>query len=396
MTQFGGSNNIGTIFKIDFNTTNFQVLYSFVSPSSDGSTPYGSLVLSGSTLYGMAGSVQTPYQGTIIRIGTDGSEFRVLTNFSGANGKWPYSDLTPSGSVLYGITTYGGNNTNSGYVGGGTVFCINNDGSDLQVRHTFVGGASDGANPYSPVIQSGSTLYGTCNGGGGGGAGVVFKMTNGWGFKLLHSFYGGSNDGSYPCFGKLILSGANLYGMTSGGGSSDKGTIFRVDTNNGAGFKVLHSFEAGASDGAVPTGALIQSGTNFYGMTSGGGVGGNGVIFQTNTNGTPVKVLHSFKSSNGQSPTGDLVLSGSTLYGMTQDGGNYGQGVIFALDLFPKLAVVLNGTNLNLSWSTNYPDFTLESTGNLTGGWTSVPGVTGYSATLPVSPGSNQFFRLRR
>jgi hypothetical protein len=63
---------------------------------------------------------------------------------------------------------------------------------------------------------------------------------------------------------------------------------------------------------------------------------------------------------------------------------------------FSQLAISLNNTNVNLSWSTNYPGFVLEGTGDLTGGWTTVPGVTGYSAALPVVPGTNQFFRLRK
>jgi hypothetical protein len=49
-----------------------------------------------------------------------------------------------------------------------------------------------------------------------------------------------------------------------------------------------------------------------------------------------------------------------------------------------------------ISWSTNCPDFVLESAGQLAGTWTSVPGITGYSGTLPVNAGTNQFFRLRK
>jgi hypothetical protein len=66
-----------------------------------------------------------------------------------------------------------------------------------------------------------------------------------------------------------------------------------------------------------------------------------------------------------------------------------------ALDLFPMLAISLNATNVNLSWSTNFPACTLESVAQLSGTWTPVSGVTGYSATLPANAGS-QFFRLRK
>jgi hypothetical protein len=67
----------------------------------------------------------------------------------------------------------------------------------------------------------------------------------------------------------------------------------------------------------------------------------------------------------------------------------------YSLEVVPKLAISLNNTNVAVSWSTNYPGFTLEGIDQLNGTWTSVPGVTGYSATLPVSADS-QFFRLRK
>lgn len=62
--------------------------------------------------------------------------------------------------------------------------------------------------------------------------------------------------------------------------------------------------------------------------------------------------------------------------------------------ILPQLAIA-NGPGINIivSWNTNYPGFMLESTDGLTGGWVTVPGVTGYSATVPVTNDS-QFFRL--
>ena len=61
-----------------------------------------------------------------------------------------------------------------------------------------------------------------------------------------------------------------------------------------------------------------------------------------------------------------------------------------------SLSISPSGANVNLSWNTNCPDFTLESTDQLTNVWAPVPGVTGYSATLPLGPVTNQFFRLRK
>ena len=109
-----------------------------------------------------------------------------------------------------------------------------------------------------------------------------------------------------------------------------------------------------------------------------------------------LQVLHRFAGPDGSHPFGSLFLSGPTLYGMTQEGGSNDQGVIFALDLAPKLAISVSGTNVNLSWSANFPNITLESTGQLTGTWVTVCGVAGQSAILPIEAGSNRFFRLKK
>ena len=96
---------------------------------------------------------------------------------------------------------------------------------------------------------------------------------------------------------------------------------------------------------------------------------------------------------------GNLFQSGGTvasLFGKFQGGGNDIFLVKYSmLDLFPVLAVSLNDTHINLSWSTNFPTCILERVPQLGGTWAPVPGVTGYSATLPISADS-QFFRLRK
>jgi len=92
MTGLGGDKNYGTIFRINTNGTGFQTL------GINSASPYGSLTLSGSTLYGMA-------QSKIFSINTDGTGFQTLYN----NGsKVSYGSLTFNGSTLYGMTNNGG------------------------------------------------------------------------------------------------------------------------------------------------------------------------------------------------------------------------------------------------------------------------------------------------
>jgi len=61
--RIGLNDNGGTIFSIGTNGSNFTVLHSFAE--ADGVYPYGSLTLSGSTLYGMASQDGANNYGTI-------------------------------------------------------------------------------------------------------------------------------------------------------------------------------------------------------------------------------------------------------------------------------------------------------------------------------------------
>jgi len=57
--------------------------------------------------------------GTIFSIQTDGSDYKDLYNFSGPDGELPEGSLILSGSTLYGTTSGGG------AYGDGTVFALN-------------------------------------------------------------------------------------------------------------------------------------------------------------------------------------------------------------------------------------------------------------------------------
>ena len=114
--------------------------------------------------------------------------------------------------------------------------------------------------------------------------------------------------------------------------------------------------------------------------------------------------MYSFTNSDGASSFGGLSLSGNTLYGTARDGGSSGNGTLFSLSFSPQLAIVPSGSNIILSWPTNYAGFdytgyTLQSTTNLAlPVWvTNLPSpviVNGQNTvTNPIS-GAQQFFRL--
>lgn len=282
MTFYGGSSDQGVIFRINTNGTGFRVIHTFKGGNEDGARPWGSLTVSDSTLYGMTSHGGSADCGVIFKIKTDGSNFTLLHSFAGGSqdGAYPYGSLVLSDSTLYGMTFYGGSS------GSGVIFRIETNGSGFALLHSFTGSATDGAYPYRSLVVSGSTLYGMTFVGGSTGSGVIFKIKkDGSDFTLLHSFAGveGAKDGASP-YGDLIISGSTLYGMTHFGGSSEigmsgNGAIFKINTN-GTGFALIYSFTGRSTDGAHPYGNLTRSGSALFGMTAEGGESGGGVIFR--------------------------------------------------------------------------------------------------------------------
>jgi hypothetical protein len=142
---------------------------------------------------------------------------------------------------LFGLTVVGGTGKCKSRPGCGTVFELTSSGTfwTESVIHSFQGGR-DGALPElaSLAVDANGNLYGETNFGGSGecgdtdgikGCGVVFKLTLsevGWSEYVIHDFPGSAADGFYP-EGALTLN-QNLYGLTTGGGSSVAGAAFEI------------------------------------------------------------------------------------------------------------------------------------------------------------------------
>ena len=172
------------IFAASSKMYGYTLLHEFSLSGGDGHTPNGTLLKDGTTLYGMTSSGGAEGSGTIFKIKTNGSGYQLLHSFSaGMDGGSPHGSLILSGSNLYGMTNTGGIH------GGGTIFQIKTDGSNFQVLHYFAGGADDGWGPEDSLTIGGTTLYGTTLKGGDNGVGTVFKIeTDGSGFTLLYEF----------------------------------------------------------------------------------------------------------------------------------------------------------------------------------------------------------------
>ena len=168
---------------------------------------------------------------------------------------------------------------------------------------------------------------------GGNGSGVIFKTdSNGDNQTVEYMF--GDNPGINPQYTRLCeAANGKLYGMTSGGGATGSGVLFEFDPDAGTYTKIL---DFGSADrGSSPQGRLIEATTGIlYGMTSSGGTSGYGVLFEYDyTTSTFTKKLDFDGSATGRNPYGGLVLaSNGMLYGMTRIGGTSNLGVLFEYD----------------------------------------------------------------
>jgi uncharacterized repeat protein (TIGR03803 family) len=245
------------------------------------------------------------------------------------------------------------------------------------VLHSFAGGPSDGAFPFSGLIADDhGALYGTTHGGAVGDAdqyGTVFKLTPpakgqaAWKETVLYSFCSLPNcsDGAYPNGLTADKEGA-LYSTTDAGGSPPNnphvfgyGTVFKLTppAKGQTAWKetVLYSFCSlpncsdgwGPGSGYVTPSLILDEQGALYGTTTSGGIGydpnttpsGNGTIFKLTP---PVKgqsiwketVLYSFAGfpSDGANPYAGLIADREgALYGTTNGGGTADLGTVFRL-----------------------------------------------------------------
>lgn len=345
----------GSIYKVNTDGSGFVRLHAFDGTPAGGSLALGSLLVSGSTLYGLA-SEDGNANGIAFKLNTDGSGFTTLHSFTpGTEGYDPQGSFVLTGSTLYGMTLQGGSAGGTPMNGPGTIFKMNTDGGGFTVLHTFTRTlASDGGYPRGTLLLSGSTFYGATDFSGTFDHGTLFKMNmDGSDFTLLHSFGGpgeGSAAGSFGPGVSLTQVGSKLFGITAHGGSAGNGTIFSVGLD-GTGFTILHSFGADATDGFQPFGSLLYLNGLLYGTTSEGGgqQSASGVVFSIAPDGSGYTVVHPFSTyEGGFQPFDSLTGAGNTVYGPNSSGGINNQGTIFSLTVPEPSASALGAAGFTL------------------------------------------------
>ncbi len=219
---------------------NESIIWNFGGTEDDGNDPsnvimdaagnlYGTTLVGGALLGGAP--MGDPGLGIAFQLVPSGASWteNVLHNFN-----IPLSlnaGIEPNGGLIFdqagdldGVTSYGWDNQ------GGTAYRLSHtdDGWNLDTFFAFPGGTDSG--PYgSLVMDRVGNLYGVRNG-TFARHGVIFKLTNNdgqWNYTELHDF-GGDSEGIWVTPYLALDSDGNLYGTTDGGGAYGYGMVFEI------------------------------------------------------------------------------------------------------------------------------------------------------------------------
>jgi len=337
----------------------YSVLYGF--SNARGNVGYGPIAgvtvdragnLYGTTFRGGFGT--GCYQdgcGVVYRLAHRGGGwiYTPLYQFRGvSDGSGPFARpvIGPDGS-LYGTTFLGGIGCSGGC---GVVFNLSPPARPSPtpltswtetVLHLFAG-VNDGSNPGSGdlIFDASGNIYGTTSEGGGGfcpglGCGTVFELARSgqrWTESILHAF-NQSNDGNEPLGGVVFDASGDLFGMTSGGGVHNRGTVYKLSpSGSGWAESLIVSFD-GATNGSSPYATpIFDAAGNIYGTTCCSGPGGAGTAFQLVSGSWTLNTIHVFSGQMEQGPQSGLIMDAAgNLYGTTNQAGAFGYGAVFKL-----------------------------------------------------------------
>lgn len=376
-TEAGGTHDSGTIFRITPGPAPvFETLRDFdPSIDTDGAEPAGALIVgSDLALYGTTASGGANGKGCVFRITpTVPATFSILASFTDQDGTRPGDApraglIIGPGGVLAGTTSAGG-------IGGwGTVFKITEGGAFTHVadftnaRGWRTGGGpmvdatgqmlvplrdgglqgngtlwrrgdanlvaefgeSLGGPPSGGLVEMSGAYYGVTTAGGASNHGTVFRYSAATGVTTFATF--GGTAGTAPEGPLLVSPGGYLHGVTREGGPHGYGTVFSVWPDGTRTTLVAFTGTGGAKPGARPRAPLAQDAAgNFYGVTEGDGISNYGTVFKLSPTGV-FTTLATFSSSGPNSPTGGLVLSpDGNFYGTTLYGGASLAGTVFKI-----------------------------------------------------------------
>ncbi len=374
MTYNGGTDEVGTIIKTAPDGTLISVKHNF-TVQYPGARPYANaqlIQLPNGKLYGVTSSGGTGNGGVLFEYDPATGTYAKKFDFVYATGREPHGALAlGDNGKLYGTTAAGGANNVGVIYEYDPATGIYTKKIDLTIAN---GSVVYGSTLY---LHSNGKFYGMTYNGGTSNLGVLFEYDYSTNTYTKKIDFNGTANGAYP-YGRLVkTSSGKIFGVTSYGGVSNKGTLFEynpatntltkradfsssvgsnpfdglVEANNNLLYGVatvdgsLYEFNpttyaltrkvtfdfSNPANGTFPYGILIKN-TNgkLYGMASGGGATNNGILFEYDVSTNTFSKKIDLNEQIGAFPYGSLLLaSNGNFFGMTYQGGNGNLGVLF-------------------------------------------------------------------
>ncbi len=319
ITSGGGNSNQGVLFEYDLSTALLQKAIDFSSE-----TPQGTFKLINGKLYGVATDGGAEGEGVLFSVDPQTKEYVRLFEFDeDETGGHPFGQLTLYGNTLVGVTKSGG------YGNGGVIFKYDLASDQLHIESSF-NYAPFGKRPLC-LVEVDSVFYGLTSHGGASGNGALFKLDpNTFALTNLHNF-DCDECGVYTTQaikGKLLVVDHLLYGITKKGASDEGGELFVYDIDQ-ASYTTLVEFNTNET-GSIPVGNIALLNGKIYGATKRGGSGNTGVLFEYDLENSTFQIKQNLSYSTGLEPEFTSV-DDSLLYGVGY-GGSFQHGIINAYD----------------------------------------------------------------
>ena len=391
--DFGGAD---TIFRFDPATGDRRTIHRFLSPT-EGRSPFGGLVASGGSLYGV--TTKGPgdaLAGTIFHVVV--ATGQVITDH--VFGTSPSSVVQPTSQLVVGADglLYG----TTALPGTGAIYRFDPASGVVTLMHQLSaaeGAGLNGAGLNGLVLGADGRLYGSAAGGGAAGIGTLFRYTPGTAtFELLYSLGSNAGDGSSP--GPLTAGGdGHFYGVTSTRGTAPfpstttDWTVFRLRAGAGGSFtyETLRTLDGdthgkpsqtgltrgadGLLYGYATYGGPTLAGTATHFVLGGpGGPPGHGTLFRFDpAEGGPAgntiafTLLNTFPFVSSAGPSTPTPGPDGFLYGLTSAGGSTNRGAVYRLNATTGAVTILGEVPGGLTGRTANSRLTAAADGMLYG-----------------------------
>jgi len=257
--QGGGCNGLGSAFQVT-PSGSLTYLYFFPTTGAQGGDPFQApLEGTDGNFYG------TTHATNVCGVVVDSTIYQLAP---ASNPPWNLITLYDGGGINQTLSFQGTDGNFYGFTYR-TVFKVT---PSVPSTYTQVFDFGFQANIQGLIQGSDGNYYGvTYYGGSFPQQGLIFKLTKTGKLTVLHYFDPSAQDGFNPYSGVVQGTDGYLYGVTSSGGTSGWGTIYRISTR-GTGYQVLYNFTDGGDGGYAQVALLQHTNGKFYGLTEQGGI----------------------------------------------------------------------------------------------------------------------------